>query len=44
MDDENLLTIGALAARTGLSVKTIRFYSDRGIVPATCHSPAGYRL
>jgi DNA-binding transcriptional MerR regulator len=44
MDDENLLTIGALAARTGLSVKTIRFYSDKGIVPATCHSPAGYRL
>lgn len=44
MDDENLLTIGALAARTGLSVRTIRFYSDRGIVPATCYSPAGYRL
>ncbi|MGW3965107.1 MerR family transcriptional regulator [Amycolatopsis sp. NPDC005003] len=44
MDDETLLTIGALAARTGLSVKKIRFYADRGIVPATCHSPAGYRL
>ncbi|MEU5259574.1 MerR family transcriptional regulator [Amycolatopsis sp. NPDC021455] len=44
MDDENLLTIGALAERTGLSVKTIRFYSDKGIVPPTCHSPAGYRL
>lgn len=43
MDDENLLTIGALAARTGLSVKRIRFYSDKGIVPATWHSPAGYR-
>ncbi|ADJ46031.1 MerR family transcriptional regulator [Amycolatopsis mediterranei S699] len=44
MDDENLLTIGALAARTGLSVKTIRFYSDKGIVPATWHNAAGYRL
>ncbi|MGY2029409.1 MerR family transcriptional regulator [Nocardia gipuzkoensis] len=44
MDDENLLTIGALAERTGLTVKTIRFYSDKGIVPPTCHSPAGYRL
>lgn len=44
MDDETLLTIGALAARTGLSVKKIRFYADRGIVPATGHSPAGYRL
>ncbi|MFJ1461231.1 MerR family transcriptional regulator [Nocardia sp. N2S4-5] len=44
MDDENLLAIGALAERTGVSVKTIRFYSDKGIVPPTCHSPAGYRL
>jgi len=44
MDDENLLTIGALAARTGLSVKRIRFYADKGIVPATWHSPAGHRL
>ncbi|MFI5715246.1 MerR family transcriptional regulator [Nocardia sp. NPDC051750] len=44
MDDETLFTIGALAARTGLTVKTIRFYSDKGIVPATGHSPAGYRL
>ncbi|MEU7629477.1 MerR family transcriptional regulator [Nocardia sp. NPDC049220] len=44
MDDETLFTIGALAKRTGLTVKTIRFYSDKGIVPPTCHSPAGYRL
>ncbi|MEV6773761.1 MerR family transcriptional regulator [Nocardia sp. NPDC051030] len=44
MDDETLYTIGALAERTGLTVKTIRFYSDRGIVPPTMHSPAGYRL
>ncbi|MEU1983763.1 MerR family transcriptional regulator [Nocardia sp. NPDC019395] len=44
MDDETLFTIGALATRTGLTVKTIRFYSDKGIVPATSYSPAGYRL
>ncbi|MEU7140798.1 MerR family transcriptional regulator [Nocardia sp. NPDC046473] len=44
MDDETLFTIGALAERTGLTVKTIRFYSDKGIVPPTSHSPAGYRL
>lgn len=44
MDDETLFTIGALAERTGLTVKTIRFYSDKGIVPPTCHSPVGYRL
>jgi DNA-binding transcriptional MerR regulator len=30
--------------RTGLTVKAIRFYSDRGIVPPTDRSPAGYRL
>lgn len=44
MDDEALFTIGALAERTGLTVKTIRFYSDKGIVPPTDHSPGGYRL
>ncbi|MEC3916744.1 MerR family transcriptional regulator [Nocardia sp. CDC160] len=27
-----------------MTVKTIRFYSDKGIVPPTCHSPVGYRL
>ncbi|GAB0107199.1 MerR family transcriptional regulator [Nocardia sp. JMUB6875] len=44
MDDETLYTIGALAERTGLTVKTIRFYSDKGIVPPTMLSPGGYRL
>jgi DNA-binding transcriptional MerR regulator len=44
MDDDGLFTIGALARRTGLTVKTIRFYSDSGIVPSTDRSPAGYRL
>ncbi|MFJ2739417.1 MerR family transcriptional regulator [Streptomyces sp. NPDC087440] len=43
-DDDTLYTIGALARRTGLTVKTIRFYSDTGIVPSTARSPAGYRL
>ncbi|MRH92738.1 MerR family transcriptional regulator [Nocardia sp. SYP-A9097] len=44
MDDEALYPIGALAERTGLTVKTIRFYADRGIVPPTEFTPAGYRL
>jgi DNA-binding transcriptional MerR regulator len=44
MDVETLFTIGALARRTGLTVKTIRFYSDTGIVPPTDRSPGGYRL
>ncbi|MEV0235518.1 MerR family transcriptional regulator [Nonomuraea sp. NPDC050786] len=36
-------SIGELARRTGLTVKTIRFYSDQGIVPPADRSPAGYR-
>ncbi|MFB7669014.1 MerR family transcriptional regulator [Kitasatospora sp. NPDC056138] len=44
MDGDTLFSIGDLARRTGLTVKTIRFYSDCGIVPPTDRSPAGYRL
>jgi DNA-binding transcriptional MerR regulator len=44
MDGDALYTIGDLARRTGLTVKTIRYYSDAGIVPPTDRSPAGYRL
>ncbi|WP_307523331.1 MerR family transcriptional regulator [Streptomyces umbrinus] len=33
MDGGTLYSIGELARCTGLTVKTIRFYSDRGIVP-----------
>lgn len=44
MDGDTLYPIGELARRTGLTVKTIRFYSDRGIVTPTDRSPAGYRL
>ncbi|MFF0294997.1 MerR family transcriptional regulator [Kitasatospora sp. NPDC004614] len=43
MDGEELVTIGALARRCGLTVKTIRFYSDIGLVPSTDRSAAGYR-
>ncbi|QIQ01630.1 MerR family transcriptional regulator [Streptomyces liangshanensis] len=44
MNGDALYAIGDLARRTGLTVKTIRFYSDAGIVPPTDRSPAGYRL
>ncbi|MFC4585735.1 MerR family transcriptional regulator [Sphaerisporangium corydalis] len=44
MDGDALYSIGELARRTGLTVKAIRFYSDRGIVPPALRSPAGYRL
>lgn len=39
-----LLSIGELATRTGLPVRTIRFYSDAGVVPEAERSEAGYRL
>ncbi|MGF1428333.1 MerR family transcriptional regulator [Kitasatospora sp. LaBMicrA B282] len=44
MDDDTLRTIGELAGLTGLPVKTIRFWSDTGVVPPTARTPAGYRL
>ncbi|GAA1355315.1 MerR family transcriptional regulator [Streptomyces beijiangensis] len=39
-----LYSIGELSRRTGLSVRTIRFYSDSGVVAPTGRSPAHYRL
>lgn len=39
-----LLSIGELAERTGLSVRTIRFYSDSGVVPPAGRTDGGYRL
>ncbi|MGW7456791.1 MerR family transcriptional regulator [Streptomyces sp. NPDC054797] len=44
MDVTTLYSIGELSRRTGLSVRTIRFYSDAGVVAPTTRSPAGYRL
>ena len=43
MDGGTLYSIGDLARDTGLTVKTIRFYSDRGIVPPVDRTAAGYR-
>ncbi len=43
-DRAELFTIGQLADRTGLAVRTIRFWSDAGVVPPTCRSSGGYRL
>ncbi|MFC8082010.1 MerR family transcriptional regulator [Streptomyces sp. NPDC057340] len=36
-------SIGELSARTGVPVRTIRFYSDTGLLPPTDRTPAGYR-
>ncbi|MDH6144921.1 DNA-binding transcriptional MerR regulator [Kitasatospora sp. GP30] len=41
--DTTRYSIGELARRTGLAVRTIRFYADEGIVPPTDRSPSGYR-
>lgn len=35
--------IGELARRTGLTVKTVRYYSDLGLVPESTRTSAGYR-
>ncbi len=37
------MTIGQLASRTGLSVRTLRFYSDAGVLPEAGRTEAGYR-
>ncbi|MCX5206471.1 MerR family transcriptional regulator [Streptomyces sp. NBC_00237] len=42
--DDPLHPIGELARRTGLPVRTIRFYSDAGIVVPTSRGTNGYRL
>lgn len=45
-DPESLpavLTIGQLARRSGVPVRTIRFWSDEGLLPPMDRSSAGYR-
>lgn len=44
MADGTLMTIGDLARLTGVTVKTVRFWSDQGLVPPADRTPAGYRL
>jgi DNA-binding transcriptional MerR regulator len=39
-----MYTIGQLSRLSGLSVKTIRFYSDSGVLPERERTAAGYRL
>src|SRR5690349_12205438 len=41
---KELLSIGQVAKRTGIRVKTLRFYADEGIVPASERTASGYRL
>src|SRR6187401_892144 len=39
-----LLAIGEVSKRTGMPVKTLRFYADEGVVPPSGRSASGYRL
>lgn len=43
-DGTGLLTIGELARATGLTVRTIRYWSDEGALPPVARSAGGYRL
>ena len=38
------MTIGELSRRTGVAVRTLRFYADAGVLPEASRSEAGYRL
>ncbi|MEU9555586.1 MerR family transcriptional regulator [Streptomyces fumanus] len=40
---EQTWSIGEIAARTGLSVKTVRYYSDSGLLPVAGRSSGGHR-
>jgi DNA-binding transcriptional MerR regulator len=37
------MMIGELAAKTGLSVRTLRFYADAGVLPVAGRTDSGYR-
>ncbi|MEV4509993.1 MerR family transcriptional regulator [Dactylosporangium sp. NPDC049525] len=41
--DPDLYTIGQVAQRAGVSARTVRFWSDRGVLPPVDRSSGGYR-
>ncbi len=43
-DGTGLFTIGELARATGLTVRTIRYWSDEGVLHPVTRSSGGYRL
>ena len=44
MVEAGLLKIGDVAARSGLTVKTIRIYCDEGLIHPASRSDGGFRL
>ncbi|ALC19452.1 MerR-family transcriptional regulator [Streptomyces pristinaespiralis] len=43
MSPDGMWSIGELAEHAGLTVKTVRFYSDRGLLPEAARSSGGHR-
>ncbi|WP_367827463.1 MerR family transcriptional regulator [Streptomyces sp. LMG1-1-1.1] len=43
MSSDGLWSIGELARRAGVTVKTVRFYSERGLLPEAGRSSGGHR-
>ncbi|MFC7795237.1 MerR family transcriptional regulator [Streptomyces cinereoruber] len=43
MVSDGLWSIGELAARADVTVKTVRYYSDRGLLPEAARSSGGHR-
>ncbi|BBC32572.1 Mercuric resistance operon regulatory protein [Streptomyces graminofaciens] len=43
MSADGLWSIGELAEHAGVTVKTVRFYSDRGLLPEAARSAGGHR-
>ncbi|MEU0439421.1 MerR family transcriptional regulator [Streptomyces sp. NPDC006186] len=43
MSPDGLWSIGELAEHAGVTVKTVRFYSDQGLLPETARSSGGHR-
>lgn len=39
-----LVTVGEAARRSGFTIKAVRFYERRGLLPPSGRSPGGYRL
>lgn len=39
-----LMTIGEVSRRSGFTIRTLRFYERRGVLPPTARRPSGYRL
>ncbi|OII67361.1 MerR family transcriptional regulator [Streptomyces sp. CC77] len=43
MSGDDTWSIGELAERAGVSVRTVRFYTQQGYLPGTARSPGGHR-